>query len=100
MINSTLGRELALRVIRGVLSLSLSLCFSLVCRFSCHLLVLRFFLLLDDLLELFFGFWSSSCASCGLRFKIQTLCLCVVNVLIKGEIEKSSRQYLGLICDE
>jgi hypothetical protein len=53
-------------------------------------------LFLDGFLELFFGFWSFSCASCGLRFEIQTLCLCVVNVLIKGEIEKSSGQYLGL----
>jgi hypothetical protein len=72
----------------------------MVCCFSCHLLVLRVFLLLDDLLKLFFGFWSSSCASCGLGLKIQTLWLCVVNVLIKGEIEKPSGQYLGLICDE
>jgi hypothetical protein len=47
--------------------------FSLVCRFSCHVLVLRLFLLLDDLLELFFSFWFSSCVSCGLGFKIQTL---------------------------
>jgi hypothetical protein len=61
---------------------------------------LCFFLLLDDLLELFFVFWSSSCASYGLGFKIQTLCLCIVNVLIKGEIEKPSGQYLGLSCDE
>jgi hypothetical protein len=74
--------------------------FSLVCRFSCHLLVLRFFLLLDDLLEFFFGFWSSSYASCGIGFKIQTLCRCVVNVLIKWEIEIPRGQYLGLICDE
>jgi hypothetical protein len=65
--------------------------FSLVCRFSCHLLVLRFLLLLDDL-EHFFGFWFSSCASCGLEFEIQTLHFCVVNVLIKGKIEKSSGQ--------
>jgi hypothetical protein len=72
----------------------------LVYCFSFHLLVLRFFLLLDDIFELFFNFWSSSCASCGLAFKIQILCLCVVNVLIKGEIEKPSGQYLGLICDE
>jgi hypothetical protein len=78
----------------GVLS------FSLICRFFYHLLVLRGFLFLDDLLELFFGFWSSSCASYGLEFEIQTLCLCVINVLIKGEIEKPSCQYLGLICDE
>jgi hypothetical protein len=40
----------------GVLSLNFSLFFSLVCHFSCHLLVLQFFLLLDDLLELFFVF--------------------------------------------
>jgi hypothetical protein len=70
--------------------LSFSLSFLFFCHFSYYLLVLRFFLLLDDLLELFFGFWSSSCASCGLEFKIQTLCLCVVSVLITGEIDKSS----------
>jgi hypothetical protein len=64
------------------------------------LFVLQSFLLLDDLLELFFGFWSSSYASCGLGFEIQTLCLCVINVLIKGEIEKPSGQYVVLICDE
>jgi hypothetical protein len=46
------------------------------------------FILLDDLLESFFAFWSSSCASYSLEFEIQTLCLCVVNVLIRGEIEK------------
>jgi hypothetical protein len=33
---------------------------------------------------------SSSCALCGLGFKIQTLCICVVNVLIKEKIEKPS----------
>jgi hypothetical protein len=59
-----------------------------------------FFLLLDDLLELFFGFWSFSCAPCSIGFEIQTLCRYVVNVLIKGEIEKPSGQYLVLICDE
>jgi hypothetical protein len=80
--------------------LSFSLPFLLVCRFSYHLLVLWFFLLLDDILQFLFGFWSFSCASCDLGFKIQTLCLCVVHVLIKGEIEKPSGQYLGLICDE
>jgi hypothetical protein len=31
--------------------------FGLVCCFSCLLLVLRLFLLLDDLLEHFVGFW-------------------------------------------
>jgi hypothetical protein len=84
-----------LRVLGGVF-----FAFSLVWRFSCHLFVLRFFLLLDDLLELFFDFCSSSCASYGLGFEIQTLCLCVVNILIKGKIEKPSGQYIGLICDK
>jgi hypothetical protein len=51
------------------------------------------FLLLDDLVELSFDFWSSRCASCGLRIEIQTLFLGVVNILIKGEIEKPSGQY-------
>jgi hypothetical protein len=55
-----------------------------------------FFPLLDDLFELFFGFWSSSCASCALGFKIQSLYLCVVNVLIKGEIEKASGPWFDL----
>jgi hypothetical protein len=49
-----------------------------------------FFLLLDDFLKLLFGFWSSSCASCDLEFEIQTLCIYVINVLTKGEIEKPS----------
>jgi hypothetical protein len=86
--------------VRGSFEFELFFDFSLVCRFSCHLLALRSFLLLDDFLELFFGFWSSSCASCSLGFKIQILCLCVVNVLIKGAIEKPSGQCRGLICDE
>jgi hypothetical protein len=84
----------------GSFEFELFFAFSLVYCFSRHLLVLWFFLLLDDILELFFVFWSSSCASCGLGFKTQTLSLCVVNVLIKGEIEKPSDQYLGLICDK
>jgi hypothetical protein len=50
--------------------------FSWFYRFSCLLLVLRLFLLLDDLFELFVGFWFSSCASWGLRFEIQTLYFC------------------------
>jgi hypothetical protein len=36
----------------------------------------------------------------SLEFEIQTLCFCVVNGLIKGEIEKPNDQYLGLICDD
>jgi hypothetical protein len=43
------------------------------CGFSYLLLVLRLFLLLDNLLKFFVGFWFSSCASWGLRFKLQIL---------------------------
>jgi hypothetical protein len=85
---------------RGSFEFEFFFAFSLVCRFSCHLLILQFSLILDDLLELFFDVWCSSCASCDLKFEIQTLCFCVVNILIKWEIEKPSGQYLGFICDE
>jgi hypothetical protein len=74
--------------------------FSLVCRFLCHLLVLRFLLLLDDLLELLFGFFVLQLCFMCLGFKIETLCFCVVNVLIKEEIEKLNGQYIDLICHE
>jgi hypothetical protein len=50
--------------------------FGLVCHFLCLLLILWLFLLLDDLLKLFVGFWSSTCAPWGLRFELQTLCVC------------------------
>jgi hypothetical protein len=55
-----------------------------------------FFLLLDDLLELFTGFWSLAMLHgvLDLNFK---LCAFVVNGLIKGEIEKPSGQFLDLI---
>jgi hypothetical protein len=53
--------------------LGFSLLFSLVCCFLSLLLVLRFVLLLDDPLELFLAFWSSSYASWGFGFKLQTL---------------------------
>jgi hypothetical protein len=81
---------------RGSFEFELFFAFSFGLLFSYHLLVLQFFLLLGDLLELFFGFWSSSCASCGHGFKIQTLGLCVINVLIKGEIEKPSGPWFDL----
>jgi hypothetical protein len=63
-------------MVRGSLILSFSFLFLWFCRFSCHLLVLWFFLLLDDSLEFFFGFWSSSYASWGLdsRFKLCAFC--------------------------
>jgi hypothetical protein len=41
---------------------------------SCLVLAVAVLLPLDDLLELFVGFWSSSCASWGLGFELQTLC--------------------------
>jgi hypothetical protein len=42
----------------------------------CHLLALRLFLFLDDSFEIFFGFWSSSCASWVLdsNFKLCAFC--------------------------
>jgi hypothetical protein len=58
------------------LFLALHCHFGLVCRFSCLLLALRVFLLLDDILEFFLALWSSSCASCvlDLKFKIYAFC--------------------------
>jgi hypothetical protein len=53
----------------------LFLLFSWFCRFSCLLLAFAVFLLLDNLLDLFVGFWSSSYASWGLGLELQTLCL-------------------------
>jgi hypothetical protein len=86
MIISIYRGELTLRVLGGVrfrwsfwvfwafcafeLFLALLCHFGFVCHFLCLLLVLRLFPLLDDLLELFVGFWFSSCASWGLRFEI------------------------------
>jgi hypothetical protein len=86
-------------VLGEVLSFSIfsfSLLFSLVCRFSCLLLVLWLFPLPNDHLKLSLAFWSSSCASYGLGFELQTLSF-VVNGLIKGENEKPRGQFLGLI---
>jgi hypothetical protein len=74
----------------------LSLCFSLLFLWFATFLLFSVFLVLDDLLELFFGFWPSSCTSCGIGFKIQTLCYCVVNVLIKGVVEKLSGSWFDL----
>jgi hypothetical protein len=61
--------------------------FAWFCRFLCILLDLRFFLLQDDILEFFFGFWSSSCASWGLGFEIQTLCICCQCTHQRGDWE-------------
>jgi hypothetical protein len=78
------------------LFLALSCHFTWFCRFSCHLLAFAVFPLLDDLLELFWLFGSSSCASWVLDSNFK-LCAFVVNGLIKGEIEKPSGLFLGLI---
>jgi hypothetical protein len=61
------------------------------------LLAFAVFLLLDDLLEFFLGFLGLLAVLhrvLDLNFK---LCVFVVNGLIKGEIEKPSGQFLGLI---
>jgi hypothetical protein len=58
------------------LFLSLLCHFAWLYRFSRLLLALVVFLLLNHHLELFSLFGSSSCASWGLRFELQTLCFC------------------------
>jgi hypothetical protein len=60
------------------------------------LLAFAVFLLLDDFLELFlaFGLLAVLHGVLDSNFK---LCTFVVNRLIKGEIEKPSGQFLGLI---
>jgi hypothetical protein len=70
--------------------------FDWLCRFSCLLLAFAIFLLLDDLLELFLAFRSLAVLHgvSDLNFKT---CAFVVNGLIKGQIEKPSGQFLGLI---
>jgi hypothetical protein len=75
-----------LRMLEGVdfrgsvnfeLFLALLCHFAWLCRFSCRLLAFMVFVLLDDLLELFFClFGSSSCALWYLGCKLQTLCFC------------------------
>jgi hypothetical protein len=52
--------------------------------------LLRFFPLLDDLLELFFGFLGLLAVLHGVLDSNFKLCAFVVNGLIKGEIEKPS----------
>jgi hypothetical protein len=93
------------------LSFSYSFCFifeiflpllyhlALFYRFLCLLLVLRLFLLLDDILELFLAFGLLVCFM-GSWIQNLNFLLFVVNELIKEEIEKLSGQYLCLICDE
>jgi hypothetical protein len=55
--------------------------------FLCLLLVLQFFLLLDDLPEVFLGFWSFSCDFWGLGFEFQTLCLLLSMYSSRGRLK-------------
>jgi hypothetical protein len=71
--------------------------FAWLCRFSCLLLGFAMFPLLDDLLELFFGFLGLLVVLHGILDSNLKLCSFVVNGLIKGEIEKPSGRFLGLI---
>jgi hypothetical protein len=90
-----------------VLILSVSCCFefflALSChsvwlyRFSCLLLAFAVFLLLYDHLELFLTFLSLLVVLHGILDANFKLCTFIVNGLIKGEIEKPSDQFLGLI---
>jgi hypothetical protein len=90
MIMSIKGGELTLRVLGELFQwefwafLGYSFQFCLVYHFLCHLLALQFFLPLDDLLKLFFDFWSSSCASCGLDSKFK-LCAFVLSMYSSSE---------------
>jgi hypothetical protein len=84
----------------GVLILSFSYSYELLlallfhfawsCRFSCLLLVLAVFLILDDLLEIFLSFFGLLSVLHGVLDSNFKLCDFVVNGLIKGEIEKPS----------
>jgi hypothetical protein len=78
------------------LFLALSCHFDWLCRFLCRLLAFAIFLLLDDFLELFFNFLGLLAVLHGvldLNFKLYAF---IVNGLNKGEIEKSSGQFIGL----
>jgi hypothetical protein len=64
-----------------------------LCRFSYLLLTFAVFLLLDDILD-FLGLLAVLHGVLDSNFKLYAF---VVNGLIKGEIEKPSDQFLGLI---
>jgi hypothetical protein len=55
------------------------------------------FLLLDDLLEFFFGFLGLLAVLHGILDSNFKLCAFIINGLIKGEIEKPNDQFLGFI---
>jgi hypothetical protein len=79
------------------LVLSFSCSFRCFAAFSCHLLAFAVFPLLDDILELFWAFFGLLVVLHGVLDSNFKLCAFVVNGLIKGEIEKPSCQFLGLI---
>jgi hypothetical protein len=74
----------------GEFDFELFFALSLVCHFSCNLLVLWPFHLLDDFFKLFFDFRSSSCASYSIGIEIQTLSFLLSMYTSRGgEIEKT-----------
>jgi hypothetical protein len=80
-----------------LLFLALLCHFTWLYRFSYLLLAFAVVLLLDDILDLFFSFLGLLAALHGVldsNFKFYAF---VVNGPIKGEIEKPSGQFLGLI---
>jgi hypothetical protein len=79
------------------LFLSLLCHFAWFCRFSCLLLDFAVFLLLDDLLKLFFGFLGLLAVLHRILDSNFKRCAFVVNGLIKKKIEKPSGQFLVLI---
>jgi hypothetical protein len=79
------------------LFLALSYHFAWFYHFSCLLLTFAVFLLLHDLPELFLAFWDLLSVLHGVLDSNFKLCAFVVNRLIKGEIEKPSGTFLGLI---
>jgi hypothetical protein len=78
------------------LFLALSCHFAWLCRLSCLLLAFAVFLLLVTFLS-FFGFLGLLAVLHEVLDSNFKLCAFVINGLIKGEIEKPSGQFLGLI---
>jgi hypothetical protein len=68
----------------------------LVCRFLCLLLMLQFFPLLDDILELFLAFLVLQLCFIGSLIRTSNFVSFIVNGLIKEEIKKPSSQFLSL----
>jgi hypothetical protein len=107
MINDYLREKACIESVRGSvdfelfcsseLFLALLCYFAWLCRFSCHLLAFTVFLLLDDLLELFSAFLGLLPVVHGALDSNFKLCAFVINGLIKGDIEKPSGPFLGLI---